>query len=302
MYLNRITKTAILLFLISVSIFIYSRYKQATGIDGSSPEISVNQEEMTVSVNDSRQTLLNGITAYDKKDGDVTDSLIVESISGFTKDKKRTVTYAAFDSDLHVTKTSRDISYSDYTSPVFSLESPLEFRIGTTNIIGALSCTDCLDGNISSFIKVIPPENFTIDEPGEYLVTFQASNSAGDTASIKAMVVMYDSAVNRGPQIHLSDYLIYISPGQIIDPRSYLTKVTINGRTYDVVPGAGNYNNPDRDKNERVVVGTDQIHVDSNLYVNTPGSYRFLYSMTIDAGNQETVTGTRRLCVIVKDE
>lgn len=59
--------------------------------------------------------LLAGVTATDAEDGDVTASLLVEGISGRNDDGTVQVTYAAFDSNHHVTKATRAVRYTDYT-------------------------------------------------------------------------------------------------------------------------------------------------------------------------------------------
>ena len=50
--------------------------------DTVAPEIAMNTEKISVSVKDQQELLLNGVTANDDVDGDVTGSLVVESIYG----------------------------------------------------------------------------------------------------------------------------------------------------------------------------------------------------------------------------
>ena len=53
--------------------------------DGKGPEISMDNSEISVSIHADEAELLSGVTAYDAKDGDVTDSLAVEHISNLSK-------------------------------------------------------------------------------------------------------------------------------------------------------------------------------------------------------------------------
>ena len=55
------------------------------------------------------------------------------------------------------------------------------------------------------------------------------------------------------------------------------------------------------EKGEKTVVGRNQIDVEGEVDTETPGEYVIKFSMTVDAGNQETVTGSRRIYVMVRD-
>ncbi|MCD7946043.1 MAG: DUF5011 domain-containing protein [Clostridiales bacterium] len=103
--------------------------QKAEGQDGG-PVISVPDETLTVSIEDGEDTLLQGVTAQDGRDGDVTSSVLVESISNFYGDEKRLVTFAAFDSDGNVTKATRAIQYSDYTAHGSPCSTPSAIRQG----------------------------------------------------------------------------------------------------------------------------------------------------------------------------
>ena len=49
--------------------------------DNSAPEISFQSEELQVSVTADDAALLEGVTAWDEQDGDVTSSIVVERVS-----------------------------------------------------------------------------------------------------------------------------------------------------------------------------------------------------------------------------
>ena len=68
---------------------------------------------------DSEERLLEGVTAYDGKDGDLTSKVFVESISNFVEPGVSNVTYVVYDADRHAAKASRKVVYLDYTPPRF---------------------------------------------------------------------------------------------------------------------------------------------------------------------------------------
>lgn len=77
--------------------------------DKQGPVISVPEERITYKSGDDEEKLLEGVTARDKRDGDVTDSLRIEKIQINEDETKATITYVAKDSKNNVTKAKRVI-------------------------------------------------------------------------------------------------------------------------------------------------------------------------------------------------
>ena len=82
------------------------------GEDRNGPEISVPQEEITYVAGTDTSALLNGVTAQDDRDGDVTDTVTIESIIPNANQTGASVVYVAKDSKNNVTKETRTIVYS----------------------------------------------------------------------------------------------------------------------------------------------------------------------------------------------
>ena len=82
------------------------------GADRKGPEISVPQEEITYVAGTDTSALLNGVTAQDDRDGDVTDTVTIESIIPNADQTGASVVYVAKDSKNNVTKETRTILYS----------------------------------------------------------------------------------------------------------------------------------------------------------------------------------------------
>ena len=123
--------------------------------DETYPVITVEGDLIEVKTDGDRESLLKGVTAYDEKDGDLTDRVIVESISRFFDKGVCKITYAVCDSDQHVANATRKIKYKDYTSPRFTLSKPLIFGLGErVNLSEIVGAEDCLDGNISGSVIV----------------------------------------------------------------------------------------------------------------------------------------------------
>ena len=145
-----IQRVVLVLTLLAAALMIAAVLKTVGFSDTDGPEITMDESSITVDVDCTDEELLQGITAVDKKDGDVTDSLVVESLSNFIEKGRRQVTVAAFDQDHNVTKATREVVYDNYTSPRFSLSGPLRFAANSDEIMTAVfQVQDCLDGDLS---------------------------------------------------------------------------------------------------------------------------------------------------------
>ena len=68
-----------------------------TFTDSKGPKITVEQKSITYVNGDDKTSLLDGVSAYDAVDGDVTVSLIVKDITVLNSGDTAKVTYAARD-------------------------------------------------------------------------------------------------------------------------------------------------------------------------------------------------------------
>lgn len=296
MYLLR--RFSRILLIITLTVFVIFNIRHRTSVDTRAPEIHVGEPAIEVSVSDGEDVLLTDVTAYDKPDGDVSGSVQVENISTFYGDHKRLITYVAFDSDNNVARATRELKYTDYEAPRFILEEPMQYLPGSVNL--KIKASDCLDGDISSAIKLVESDGVSTDQPGLYPVTFQVANSAGDVSTLRAEVEILEGVVAGAPGINLSKYIDYIPVGSSFDPFSYVDSIRVNNRDYDVVPGSGNFNSEEIAPDEEIVIGTDMIGVDSNVDTGTPGTYRVTYSMTLDRGHSEVASGHVPLYIVVR--
>ena len=85
-----------LLAVCSAAFILYQSWR-GRALDTQPPVITVPSEPLELSVQDDPAQLLQGIRAYDAKDGDVTPSVVVESVYGAVAQRQFQVTYAAFD-------------------------------------------------------------------------------------------------------------------------------------------------------------------------------------------------------------
>lgn len=222
---------AVLLVLSSVA-FGVSRGVVYLNKDDTIPEIVCSAGVLSISASDGEEALLQGVTAYDEKDGDLTDRIVVESIVGTNTPGRVSVTYAVSDSDHHVSSYVRTVEYTDYVSPRFSLSKPLIYTVGEgLRVRDRLSASDIIDGSLTERIKVNASSSSTY-YAGTFPITFEVTNSLGDTSTLTLDAIVRESEYGA-PEINLTQYLVYLAKGEKLSTQSYISSV-VNGENRNV--------------------------------------------------------------------
>ena len=225
--------------LIALCVAAFFGYKTLDNLrnDTQAPEIAVEDTVPQISVANPRDALLQGITAVDDKDGDVTELLVVENIQLLRDDGSILVSYAAFDRSGNVAKIQREAKYTDYESPKFNLKKALIFNYGSSfDVLSAVGATDVIDGDIQHRVRATLLDSESISEMGVHSVQFQVTNSLGDTVSYVLPVEAYDPTLYDGT-LTLKKYIVYLSAGDRFDARSYLDEYTLRGQTTNLGGG-----------------------------------------------------------------
>ena len=269
--------------LLSLVLFGLGYYRTRNLRDTDGPQIILDAASITVSVTDGEEALLRGIRASDRKDGDVTASLVLQGLSNFVEKGRRTMTVAAFDSDNNVTVATREVVLEDYVSPRFSLDRPLSFPIGTqeSELVRYVQVADCLDGDLSGEV-VVEMENpeawLDTSVEGTARLLYTVVNSAGDVAELPLTVQIYNSAeYSRATTLELSSYLVYLKRYESFDPWQYVVSMWKNG--------------------EELPAARSQIQIADPVNNTVPGVYEVIYTVS-DSGS-DRVTQVR-LPVIVE--
>ena len=297
--MRRLRTLSITLFIASLILFGINYYRKSIYEDKTGPVFEMEDNIVQVSVKDNEKALLRGLTATDAADGDVTDSIIVESISPFTGTGRRIVSYAAFDSNNHVTHTKRDLVYKDYQASQFHLRKPMSFAMNATNLLDGITVDDCIDGDLTKSVKLMSDEEIDTSHVGEYSARLKVTNSAGGVSYLPVTIEIYDASVQyRRPQLKLTDYVVYIEKGEYFDEEQYLSSITINGTEYSMTDGAGTYGAQylSQDGTENTI-GYDRVEIESDVDTDVSGYYEVEYSF--EDTEENTGTGHARLYVVV---
>lgn len=263
--------------------------------DNTIPIIQMDQEEICVSVKDDQEQLKKGMTVFDEKDGDITDTLTIDNITEFLEDGSRMVEYVAFDADDHIAVASRRVSYTDYTSPTFRITRPLKFSATNQefDIFAYVYAYDCIEGDISDRISFTEDSHVKLSEAGEYAVTLSVTNSAGDTQELPINIEIYENGDMRNrPQIDLEEYVLYVKIGEKVDFASLISGMRYNDNEYKIVEEDGGFGKPvEYDEAYRVIppdltVNRSSFKIIDRTDMEKPGIYEVKYSLDDTSGNR----------------
>ncbi len=257
----RILKPVLIALLLAVSVlFALTQAQEALSGAKDPPTIRCDVDLLEVSVSDGDDVLLSGVTATDPQDGDLTGKILIQGISTLISNDTAKISYVVFDSDGNAASCTRQIRYTDYEKPHFSLTSALVYQESEDiELLDRLQAVDVIDGDITDSIRV---SSLAYTSDAEIsTVTVQVTNSMGDTARLTLPLVQYSGTVVR-PVIELTEYLVYLDQGASFTASSYLSRVTTSS-------GQG-------DRTQVQITGTVDTSTPDTYYVY----YRYAYNMT----------------------
>ena len=256
--------------------------------DQQPPTISFSDVLPEFSVQDSGNALLQGVSARDNIDGDVTDSVVVASVRLTDADGSIEVTYAAFDKAGNVSQAVRAAKYTDYQSPRFSLKQSLTFASNTeVDMFHIVKAMDVVDGDISHRVRVASMESSLDNGEGTHQVQLTVSNSLGETVSLTVPVEVYATGSYEAT-LTLTDYLVYLPAGSKLDTARYM-KEYIRGNV--------------RHSLKNNVPEDCRVEIKSNVQLDVPGVYAVEYRVTQTVGEGRGAvgyTGYAKLLVVVE--
>ena len=214
---------ALLLFAVAVAFGAWADRQYSKDKNMDFPIITATSPVLELQVEDGKDGLLRDLTAFDVTDGDLTDRIMVASTSHMT-DGKVKVKYVVFDSHNNSSTFTRDVVYTDYHTPRFSLHMPPVYELGSNvDFLTYLTAVDPLEGNISERIKVVTSQVSNYME-GKFPVALEVTNSYGVTERLQlwiSVVKKNSSNVN----ITLDDYVAYYEKNVEFDPFSFVVGV-----------------------------------------------------------------------------
>ena len=314
--MRKLRIAVIIIFIGAAALFAAYQVRTRIEADTEPPVITSDSDSVSVSVEGEESDVFQGLSAEDNVDGDITDDIRVASMSNFTDTGvdgditddirvasmsnftdtgTRNITYVVFDSSNQAATLTRELVYSDYTPPRITLTEPLRFSLNeteeweTSDFLQLFQATDCLDGDITSQIRMNIEGNGYIDGAGTYPITLQVNNSAGDVTSVPVEMTIVDPEDEQESEKYypvLSQYIVYTKAGQSLSLGDYVTGIQRGSMVYE-------FDSPDMPEE---LTGTEVTITDGTDY-NTPGTYTAEFSYTPPEG----VTATTKMTVVVEE-
>ncbi len=202
-----------------------------------------------------------GFSAIDLRDGDLTNDVRVSGVVNGSITGVYYLTYEVFDAAGNLSKAVRTVSVGDGTPPEIALhgEEQLEILRGGNYLDAGYAAVDNIDGDLTS--KVVVDGSVNTKVPGVYNITYKVTDNAGNAAVAKKRVVTV-----------LSDKTApVISLGGISEQKLEAGGVYVEFGATATDNIEGNL--------------TDDILIEGNVDVNTPGVYNLFYTVSDKDGN-----------------
>lgn len=186
--------------------------------DKTGPEIIISEVEKEYFDNMSQVDLLSDVVAVDDKDGDVTDSLMIQDIVHIEKDNAVTVIYAAMDHSHNLSVFKRTMSIkrseekstnnqdkvvdvnqiinqpeeSEITYPILTLTTnEVTKQVGESFYFGSYveKVEDDKDDETTLWRRIRLEGNYDMSRVGEYPLDYQVTDSEGNRSEKQTLIL-----------------------------------------------------------------------------------------------------------------
>lgn len=228
--------------------------------DKEGPEIIFDDKEITFSDDMTNEELLAGVKAEDDVEGDVSDTLTVESV--YPVDEKTAIAvYVAKDSKNNITKVKREMKYEgEMENKESSSQKDKENKEEEEKAVKP-TATPSITPTVENDTTEAQPDEIS-PEPTPS-VEPEASNE--EEAARTQQETLAAQMPAQSPRIYLTDYLIRIKQGESIDKLSYVKEI--------------------QDDTDNISELWHYIQVDGTLDTNVPGTYELTYYVTDSNSN-----------------
>jgi hypothetical protein len=265
----------LLLLILTIGMFAYNKINHSTGPSSKPPVIEDSLKILHVNSSYTYTDLLEGLTATDDVDGDLTDQIMVGEFSPISEGNSTSYNCVVFDSDGQCSEFNRKMVIDDYAHPRIYLNSPLLFyAVDSKDEMPReyFTAIDKIDGDITDRIQLT---NSTIDFStiGDYSLAVSVDNSFGDSVTYNFPIHVRERVSSLF--IRLTRYVTYIRRNSAFNPMEYIKATS----------------------NDYITVETPfDLSVKSNVDTSNPGLYEVEYTL---AGESIAIPAKTFLVVIV---
>ena len=225
----------------------FAVYEKITG-DRQPPEIIITGE-LTYQDGMKEEELLEGVTARDEQDGDVSDSVVVETVTLNAQENTAVIHYAATDKQNNISKVSRSVKY---------ISGEAEEESGTeTETSGKSSQSEVGLGTGLGNVTAGSSSGKTVTRETETETSREESETEPESES--------EELEPGCPVIKLTQLSATIKIGETFNPLIYVASV--------------------EDDNDNIYALWQDIQLDGEYDVEKPGKYELTFYVRDSAGN-----------------
>jgi hypothetical protein len=225
----------------------------------------INVSDKTIKVGD-KFNPLEGVSATDKEDGDLTkDIKVIENTLDTSKEGVYKVVYKVTDKQCATVTKTIAVTVKSNDKPVISGADNISIKEGTQfNPIKGVSATDKEDGNITKDIKIAGTVD--VDNPEKYELTYTVTDKDKNTTNAIRTVTVKNKMIeiNAIPVINASDKTIKV--GDKFNP---LEEVSVS------------------DKEDRNLTKDIKV-IENTVNTSKAGIYKVVYEVTDKKGATST--------------
>lgn len=210
--------------------------------DSKGPKITVEQRSITYVNGDDKTSLLDGVSAYDAVDGDVTVSLIVKDITVLNSGDTAKVTYAARDNRNNISEAYRIVTYVDSDENYSEPDDEAMFQEITE---GEVTEAEASAENTEAQATEEPVEDNTqeTEEPTEEVKEEPQEEEKPEEPEKPQPKATDNKPEDKTPKITLKQKSVNINVGQTFNPSDYIkskenaSSIAIDGAINVMAPG-----------------------------------------------------------------
>lgn len=210
--------------------------------DSKGPKITVEQRSITYVNGDDKTSLLDGVSAYDANDGDVTVSLIVKDITVLNSGDTAKVTYAARDNNNNISEAYRIVTYVDSDENYSEPDDEAMFQEITE---GEVTEAEVSAENTEAQATEEQAEDNTqeTEEPTEEVKEEPQEEEKPEESEKPQPKATENKPEDKTPKITLKQKSVNINVGQTFNPSDYIkskenaSSIAIDGAINVMAPG-----------------------------------------------------------------
>lgn len=175
--------------------------------DKEAPKIKIPDNDITYTQGESYDKLLENVTAMDNRDGDVTESLVIEEVYPNNEGTQATVMYAARDKNNNVGKMKRIVKYAAVEDMQQIEESKDEEDLDEQGLDEQSEMEDSTDASAEEEVKELNEESVNSSSPRMTLnadkVTVKVGENVNRIGFVQSIVDDKDSANDLWKKIQI---------------------------------------------------------------------------------------------------